>query len=193
MNLPTSREQEIVYQIDGNDQLCHVNATWAQFALENDGVNLLPDRILGRSLWDFIGDTHVLEIYRQIVQRVRSGFPAEFDCRCDSPEWRRQFRMTIRKEAGGTVEFLSQLRWEEPRARVDLLDVKIRRSEYWVRVCCWCQNIVLPDGSWVPVEEAVEQLGLLGEETLPRLTHGICPPCHSGMMAQLAFPLFVQK
>jgi hypothetical protein len=186
MNHHTSPEQEIVYHIDGSDRLCEVSAAWAQFALANDGAALMPDRVLGRLLWDFIEDTNLRELYRQMIQRVRSGYPVRFDYRCDAPEWRRQFRMTIRTAADGTVEFLSQLRWKEQRPRVDMLDVKMPRSEHWVRVCGWCQNVALPEGNWLPVEVVVEQLGLLAGEALPKLTHGICPPCQSGVIAQLA-------
>jgi len=185
MNLSTSPKQELVYRIDGKDRLCEVNAVWTRFALANDGEAVMPDRVLGRPLWDFIEDANVRELYRQMVHRVRAGYPAQFDYRCDAPERRRRFWMIIRAAADGTVEFLSQLRWEEKRPRVDMLDVNIPRSGFWVRVCGWCQNIALPDGSWVPVEAAVEQMELLAEEEYPKLTHGICPPCHSGMMAQL--------
>ncbi|MEY3898612.1 MAG: hypothetical protein RLZZ214_4134 [Verrucomicrobiota bacterium] len=184
MNHPIFPEQEVVYHIDGSDRLCEVSPAWTRFALSNDGAAVMPERVLGRSLWDFITDANVRELYRQIVQRVRSGYPARFDYRCDAPEWRRKFRMTIRLTAGGTVEFLSQLHWKERRPRVDMLDVKMPRSDQWLRVCSWCQNVVLPDGSWGPVEEAVVQLSLLTQEAYPRLTHGICPPCHTGVIAQ---------
>jgi hypothetical protein len=186
MNHSTSRKQELIYHIDRSDRLCELDAAWTRFALANDGAAVMPERVLGRPLWDFIGDAHVRELYRQMVQRVRSGYPVSFDYRCDAPEWRRRFRMTIRTAPGATVEFLSQLRWEELRPRVDMLDVNRTRSEHWVRVCGWCQNVSLRDESWGPVEAAVEQLGLLADEALPRLTHGICLPCHTGMMAQLA-------
>lgn len=186
MSLSTSPEQELIYRIDEENLLCEVNAAWTQFALANEGAAVMPERVLGRSLWDFIEDANIRELYRQMVRRARSGSTAQFDYRCDAPEWHRRFRMTIRATEGGTVEFLSELRWQEPRPRMDMLAVNMPRSESWVRVCGWCQNVALQDGSWVPVEVAVAQLDLLAEEALPRLTHGICPPCHSGMMTQLA-------
>lgn len=184
MNLSTLPPQELLYYIDAMDRLCAVSGDWVAFAQANDGNAVMPERVLGRSLWDFIEDPNIRELYRQMIQRVRSGFLAQFDYRCDAPEWRRQFRMTIRTAADGTVEFLSQLLWKEQRPRVDLLDVTIMRSEQWVRVCSWCQNVALPNGKWVSVEEAVEELRLLTEEALPKLTHGMCPPCHTGMIAQ---------
>lgn len=186
MNLNDFRKQDLIYSIDANDRLCSLSEDWEQCAMANDGASVLSECVFGRSLWDFIEDTAVRELYRQMVHRARSGHPAQFKYRCDAPEWRRQFRMTICTRADGKVEFLSQLIWEEQRPRVDILDVKIPRNEQWVRVCSWCQNIALPDGSWVSVEEAVEEMGIMAEETLPRLTHGICPPCYSGMMEQFS-------
>lgn len=179
-------EHGLIYHIDKNDRLCSVSEDWSPFALANDGSEELSERVLGRSLWDFIEDTSVRELYRQMVHRARSGHPAQFDYRCDAPECRRQFHMTIRAVADGRVEFLSQLVWKQERPRVGILDIKIPRNEHWVRVCSWCQNFVMPDGSWVSVEDAVEQMDLMAEEALPMLTHGICPSCHSGMLAQLA-------
>lgn len=179
------REQVVVYHIDPMDRLCEVNSAWSEVALANDGAGAMPDRVMGGSLWDFIEDSHVQELYRQILHRVRAGHPAQFDYRCDAPEWRRLFRMTIRMAAGGTVEFSSRLAWEEQRQQVDLLDPKIPRIGDCVRVCSWCQKISMPDGSWVAMEKAVAQLGLMEKEALPKLTHGICPPCHSGMMRLL--------
>ena len=118
-------------------------------------------------------------------RRARAGHTVRFDYRCDAPECRRLFRMTIRALAGGTVEFDSRLLWQEPRPRVDMLDHGMPASGPWVRVCSWCQQVSLPNGDWAPVEEAAMKLGFLAEEHMPRLTHGICPPCRSSMLAQL--------
>jgi hypothetical protein len=51
------------------------------------------------------------------------------------------------------------------------------RDNRLLRVCSWCQQVALPDSTWVPVEVAVQRLGLLEAETFPGLTHGICEPC----------------
>ena len=185
MNQHASGKQDFVYHIDEQDRLCEFNAAWSQFALANDGAAVMPDQVLGRTLWDFIEDTSVRELYRQLVHRARAGHPARFDYRCDAPMWRRRFRMSIRKMANGTVKFSSRLQWEEERPQVDMLVAGAPRGEHWVRVCGWCQNVALPDGRWVPVEAAVKRMGLMAEEEFPRLTHGICPPCHSGVLAQL--------
>ena len=179
-------EQELAYRIDEMDRLCELSAAWEAIALANDGAAAVPERVLGRPLWDFIQDSTVRDLYRQLLRRTRSGSPVQFDYRCDAPLWRRRFGMTIRATAGGTVEFLSRLQWQEQRPRVDILDANIPRGERWVRVCSWCQNVALPEDNWVAVEEAVNQLDLLADEAMPKLTHGICPPCHSDLLGQLS-------
>ena len=185
MSHSKSTEQEIVYLIDRNDRLSEVGGSWTQFAQANDCDAVMPDRVLGRPLWDFITDTHVRELYRRMIQRARDRHPVQFDYRCDAPECRRLFRMTIHALEEGSVEFVTRLLWQEPRPRVDMLDQKVPASGPWVRVCSWCEKVSLPNGVWAPVEEAAEKLGFLAEEHVPRLTHGICPPCHSSMLAQL--------
>lgn len=144
------------------------------------------EKVLGQSLWDHICDPTTVELYRQMVKRAREGHPVKFHYRCDAPDRRRLFRMTITTVAEGQIEFVSQLRREEVRPKVVLLDrLEQNRSEELVRICSWCEKAALPDGRWVPVEEAVETMGLMRHEHMPGLTHGICENCKVRMMRQI--------
>ena len=107
-----------VYSIDAEDRICAFDVSrpdgegggeWAALA--------------GRLLWDFIEDRAVIALYRQIVRRVRGGRRMRFRYRCDSPEARRLYRMEIRRTSDGPVEFVHELVHEEPRSRVDVLDI----------------------------------------------------------------------
>ena len=69
-----------------------------------------------------------------------------------------------------------------------LLDGKMPRNQHWTTVCSWCQKFILPVGRWVPVEEAVADLGLLAGDAQPRLTHGICPHCKADLLSKLSIP-----
>jgi hypothetical protein len=63
--------------------------------------------------------------------------------------------MTIAPVGEGRIEFVSQLRREEVRPKVVLLDrLEQNRNEELVRICSWCEKAALPDGRWVSVEEA---------------------------------------
>lgn len=173
------------YRIDAEDRVIRVNEAWREFAEANEGDDVVAEKVIGRSLWDFVSGEGIAELYWQMIQRARAGHPVEFTYRCDAPEWRRLFRMTVRAHEHGEVEFRSVLEWEEPRPKVRLLDCHQVRDERWTRVCSWCQQVAMADDTWVPVEEAVARLDLLAAESMPKLTHGICPTCRAGMMTKL--------
>lgn len=175
----------LIYRIDAEDRVIAVNRTWNEFAADNGGGAVMPDKVIGRPLWDFISGEGIAELYWQMVRRARAGHPVEFTYRCDAPEWRRLFRMTVQAHANGEVEFCSVLEWEEHRPKVRLLDCHQPRDERWTRVCSWCENVAISDEIWVPVEEAVDRLNLLADNTLPKLTHGMCPQCLADMLTKL--------
>ncbi|MCW5547770.1 MAG: hypothetical protein KIT44_02305 [Opitutaceae bacterium] len=186
MSAEVSPPLSVLYQIDAEDRICHVNETWEDFAQENAGQALICARVLGQSLWDQICDATTRELYRQMVKRAREGHTVRFHYRCDAPDRRRLFRMTITPVGAGVVEFVSQLRREEVRPKVMLLDrLEQNRSEELVRICSWCEKAALPDGRWVPVEEGVEAMKLMQRERLPGLTHGICEHCKVRMLRQI--------
>jgi hypothetical protein len=85
--------------------------------------------------------------------------------------------MTLSPLPDGGVEFSSLLRQEESRRPLGLLEPEMARDGRMIRICGWCHSVALPDGRWMPLEEAVEQLQLLEAETMPQMTHGICDSC----------------
>jgi hypothetical protein len=178
-SLPTIR-----YWIDAQDRIVGVNEDWTKFAHENDGEALIGGNIVGKSLWDFVADTTLAALYKELLALARTAKPIRFAFRCDAPAFRRLFAMQISLEGPASVEFASTLRWQEPRPPVALLDCHQRRNEEFVRVCSWCQRISAR-GKWLSVEAAVEALGLMEADTLPALTHGICEKCNAKMLASV--------
>lgn len=169
----------LVYRIDANDRISHVNEAWSEFARDNQGESLMPQHVIGQKLFDSTTDITVRELYLQMLRRVRAGTPVRFRYRCDAPDRRRTFEMVIHALTGDTVEFVSTLEHEELRPKVDVLEAGRPRDDRVLRVCSWCQKVALPDKSWVPVERAVDILHLLEALTFPRLTHGICESCRA--------------
>lgn len=176
MSIPPA--MTIRYAIDVQDRLIEVDEHWTTFAQDNDGAAVAPDRVLGRKLWTAIADLTLRTLYRQMVHLARQGDPVRFSFRCDSPDERRLFDMEIRQRDGGVVEFTSTLRERESRPAVPLLDSHRPRSQELVRMCSWCQR-VSAHGRWLPVEAAVEELGLMHQPALPGLTHGMCSECYT--------------
>ena len=184
-SMETNAQPTIRYRVDSKNQLISVSDEWIAFAAENDGESVAPDLVLGKNLLAAISDLTLRQLYLQLVALARLGRPARFRFRCDSPGFRRLFEMTIRGQEGGVVEFSSVLLESESRPEVALFDFHQPRNESFLRVCSWCQRIAVGT-SWLPVEEAVDRLGLMHQPTLPSLTHGICEKCNSEMLAAIA-------
>lgn len=174
----------VVYRVDAGNQLTWVNDAWENFALENGGEAVLTKRIIGRNLLVAISGLEVRSIYMAILVRVRNGNTVQFDYRCDSPEKRRKFAMTVRPLARGGVEFESALLHEEVRPAVAFLDSQATRLPSMVQICSWCQNIAVAEGQWLPVEEAVAELHLMEAEKFPGIYHGICDECLTAIIAK---------
>jgi hypothetical protein len=63
----------IAYRIDAADRFASVNKAWAEAAAGDGRPELLPPGILGRSLWEAIGDPAAHQLYGALVGRVRAG------------------------------------------------------------------------------------------------------------------------
>lgn len=174
----------ILYSIDREDRIVRVNESWEQFAAENSGESVYRDRVIGRSLWDFISGDTVRDIYRRLLVRVRSGTLARFRYRCDSATYRRTFEMLVTEHAGD-VQFVSTLLEQHPHERIPLFDSAAARDDRFVCMCAWCHRIARPTGGWESLEVGVARLGLLNREPAPRITHGICEACARDFMATL--------
>lgn len=175
----------IIYRIDADDRLVGMNDAWTAFAAENRGDAAMPDAVVGRTLWDFVKDQALRELYRRMVRQARDGAPVRFRYRCDAPQERRVFEMAISAVASGEVEFRSELKATEQRPPIAWLDPQVRHGPALVRLCSWCGRVALPDGQWVAVEKAMERHPALQQAEAPALTHGICPECSTQMVELL--------
>lgn len=184
---PANESLVLIYRIDAGNRITYVNPAWSEFARQNQGESVMPERVLGGNLLDAVTDATVRELYLQMIRRVRAGTPVKFRYRCDAPDRRRTFEMDIRLLASGGVEFASTLCHEESRPVVTLLQLGQRRDKRLLRVCSWCQQVALPDRTWVSVEQAVKVLYLLEAEIFPRLTHGLCESCHAKLVQGMPF------
>ncbi len=175
------------YTIDRDDRITGVSDNWLAFAVDNDGADTChPDRIVGHLLWKFINDIETRTIYRMILETVRvKQRRVSFPFRCDSPDKRRYFEMTVVPEKEAHVEFLSHLRKTKPRPALKLFDAKAGRSDEKIRICSMCRKIEVAEHKWVEAEKAVSSLKLLAQDHLPILSHGICLLCFDMVLFQL--------
>jgi hypothetical protein len=178
---------DLLYHLNDKDQISSVNEEWLSFARANDGEPLLPPQILGRPLWDFIGDVETQHIYRVLHGRVRArGAPIRLSFRCDAPERRRLLELNISPGAEQGLIYRVRTVRQEDRQPVPLLDPNRPRSEMFVTMCGWCKRVAAPPRGWLEVEEAVLALSLFAETRPPQLTHGICEECSQGLHQALS-------
>jgi len=172
------RPSTIVYRVDGDDIIRHVDDGWLSFAAANGSPGLTRDRVLGRYIFDFISGDEARHIFKLLFGRVRGQRASiRVPFRCDAPALRRFMMMTMSPYEGTGVQFESEVVREEAREFVSILDAIAVRCDEFVRVCSWCKRVCLDEDSWVDVERAVAALDLLSSRELPQLTHGICPEC----------------
>lgn len=190
---PTSRDfpasTVVEYSIDANDVVTDVGQSWADFARDNDAPELvvLPS---DRTLWTYFDSDEIRELWRLLVERVRAlQKGAEVPLRCDAPDARRWFEMSITPEPDGRVQFRCVLVFEEARPPVSLLATNSERDVGLqpVPLCSWCGRA--QDGSrWLDIEEFIQAARLLERSSMPPISHGICASCRDEMSAELLVP-----
>lgn len=178
--------QCIKYRIDSEDRLVSIEGIWDDFASSNQAGDLTRDKVLNRSLFDFITGMSARHVTEELLHGVRSrGRAVNIPFRCDSPALRRFMQMLITPLEDGGIEISSCIVREEPRDAITLLDRDTDRSNQFVTICSWCKDVEISDNKWLPVEDAIRVLDFFADEKQPQLTHGMCPTCHQAMLEQL--------
>lgn len=172
----------LAYRVDADDRLVDVAGEWDAFAVANGAPDLRFETLRGRSLPVLVTGPEMRLLTAQLLKRARARGELVLPFRCDAPERRRFLTMRLRAAGDGGVWIETTLERVEPRAPVALLDARVPRADELLVVCSWCRQVRL-DGRWVEAEEAVEALGLFDAPRLPRISHGICPPCRAHFFA----------
>lgn len=167
------------YFISGDDVIEYVDSNWTEFAVENSGASLVPDNIIGTSIWNYITDDTTISIYQSVFHKVRhAGVAIELPFRCDSPGTRRYMRLEVEPMDNKHLRLNSNLIREEPRRFIHILSNYFKHGGMVITMCSWCKKIRIDDGSWVEIETALDTLKPFHNEALPSISHGICQHCH---------------
>ncbi|MGV3757301.1 MAG: hypothetical protein ACO1QS_18130 [Verrucomicrobiota bacterium] len=170
--------REFIHWVDASNRIIWVNEAWQEFAQENQAGDLVRIVTGKPLLWSFISGLETRYLFEAMLAKVREGKgPFALPFRCDAPDRRRFMEMNMQLVENGVVVFSSRVLRQEFRESVRLLSDEVARDERFLCSCSWCKQIELSDGKWVEVEEAVRLLALFTEETLPKISHGICPRC----------------
>lgn len=179
----------IAYLVDAEGRIAaYGRPRWDDFAGHNDGPSLCDARsLLGRPLFDFVAGEDVRAAYRRWMDDLAAGKRdrVTFAFRCDSPDQRRELRLTIHpvRLSVGSVGYLfqSQPISETVRPPMALFDSAGRRADQSlpvVKICSFCADVWQTGsqdaGDWVSAEDYYRQ----GGTSKVRVSHGICPDCH---------------
>lgn len=173
------------YQLNRRDQIIEVDDGWLRCAKEAGDSDLLPARILRRSLWEFIADPRTRLLQGALLRKVRSTRkPIRLPFRCDSPEMKRWMEMELTSSAGGEVDVTTSVVRTEPRARIACLAPHESRSPAEILNCCgWCNAVRVGDGPWQEVEELLcARPGWPASDDSVELRHQLCPRCDATLV-----------
>ena len=177
---------DLLYELNARDEISSVNEEWLCFALANGVEPLDPAQILGRPLWDFIGDVETQHIYRLLHRRVRaSGASVQLCFRCDAPDRRRLLDLEISAGPEHGLTYRVRTLKEQERQPPALLEPHPRHPEHFVTLCAWCNRVAVPAHGWLEIEAAIAAMPVLAGPRPPNLTHGICEVCSQTFHAAL--------
>lgn len=174
---------KISYRVDAEDRLVEVGDEWDAFAAANGAPDLDLEHLHGRPLPALVSGTEMQSLTAMLLKRARAAGEVEVPFRCDAPDERRFLSMKLQRDAENGVRIETTLLRVEARPAVALFDEGAPRSDELLIVCSWCKRVRLDGQQWVEVEDAVAALGLFEAAALPRLSHGICPPCRARFFA----------
>jgi hypothetical protein len=149
------------------------------------------DRIIGRNILDFISGDQTKSVYRALCDRVFSGQQEKisFVYNCDTPELRRDIRMTIQPWRRGAaiigVVFHNVEVATVQRPSVDLLlnNVSEDGTLDALLICSFCKNVRHPINrdfsTWMTAEDYYRR----GGKSDVLLSHGICDRCEEKFVA----------
>ncbi len=160
------------YRIDARDCVSAVETEWLDF-------NGLPSRRRPPvSIWNYISGYEVRHLFKMMFDTARNEHrEVSVPFRCDTPEARRFMELKIEPLDEGCLSITGELVHKEPRQSIGLLAEVERDPERFLEICSWCKRVDLGGDNWVEVEDAVRELNLLKDTSMPTLTHGICFDC----------------
>ena len=177
---------KILFRINLQDEIVFVSEQWNQLVQESGSYELLPENILGGSLWNLIDGETTKTLYLIILRRVRGGgFTIRFRFRCDVLGGRKLMQMKVTRLTNGEIQFETRrLDADEelllPRSE-KAFEPEARTVEEIIVICSWCNKIKIDDGDWQEIEESIKKLSLFEQEVLPQASHGMCDDCYQSV------------
>ena len=146
------------YWINAEDTIIAVGAAWDSFAGENSGQDVVSDRVVGRSLWEFIaGDTTKMWLSSiLILARIRNQ-PVSRPYRCDSAKVKRFMNLEITKTSDGILHLRHSVVRVEPMSSSRRFTSAVTAGKMLQR-CSVCNRVNTSTG-WTEPEDMSSSVG----------------------------------
>jgi hypothetical protein len=174
-------DHDLSYRLDNQDRIIEVGGDWDRIARENDGGEVVAERVLGTTLYTHVSDGPGRMFVWTMLDSVRKLFrPSTKLYRCDSPDCKRQMEMTILPQSGGGLLVQHRTIKIEPLApRVRYVGQAWQRSSGLrgglVLRCSMCVKLKI-DGVWYEPEVAI-RAGLIEPGGIAKVAYGVCEHC----------------
>jgi hypothetical protein len=175
-------QNDVSYRLDNQDRIVEVGGDWDRVAKENDGTEVLANRIIGTKLYAHVSDEPSRMFVWTMLDSVRKLFrPSVKLYRCDCPDFKRQMEMTIIPEAAGGLLVQHRLISQEQQPqRIRFKGLagghsgQTNRRTLVLR-CTMCVKLRV-GGIWNE-PDAKLLAGLSQENGVAQVAYGICEDC----------------
>ncbi len=167
------------YTLDATDTIVAVGGAWNDFAIKNDGAEIVSEKVIGKKLDQFVHGDETLMFVRTMIMSARVlKRPVVRPYRCDSPSLKRFMEMKVEPKERGEVDVSHrELRSEPSLHAVRVAAAAMGTSAISVKRCSIC-NWVRAQQVWSELDEAIaaQRVSLVDSQAL-RVVYGVCPDC----------------
>lgn len=170
----------VIYSVDRFDRIISVNREWVQVAYEYELEQLFTDRIIGQNLWRYLAKGVTQDLYRMVMERIRkTGEDVAFELRCDLPEKRRLYRLSMSLGDESSIIFrVDPVEFENRPEQEFFRSIVLGGKSELVNMCSWCCRFKGQDGSWLEVEDFVALTPGTMSSDSTRISHSMCGDCY---------------
>lgn len=172
------RSKDVIFVVDSKLRITYCNPAWDEFALANNGQEVVAARVLGTDLMRDIPES-LRDFYSNVVQRCRDQhLTFDFDYECSSAELYRLLHMNILPlKRSSELAFVNSTRVEHihgaERPASPAADIYLSAHGI-ITMCCHCRRTRRQNASdvwdWVPA---------FVQTRTWQVSHGLCPVCKS--------------
>lgn len=166
-----------IYWLDNKKRIAYVSTFWDEFAVENEGKNVISSKVIGKSIWEFI-DSDTTKMWLDTLLRFSETTKKEIErpYRCDSPDLKRYMKMKV------VVEGSNILRLEhtvlKTEKRINSIKIFHRSSsgiasENSFKVRCSVCGRIKDNEEWKEIENISDQ------KKQYTVIYSVCEHCRS--------------